>query len=398
MKRIIALPLSLLLLLAALPVGVNAASVPTIKDREQLIEYIREQSGQQNAEFSFKVEGYSEEELIALLSSVNADASSFPTIKSREELIEYMRWKASQMVTEFAVTFEGYTEEAVDVDYASFLPIASGEMNGTLYGDTAELTYTFTYTQASRVLYNLQGGDIELNEKEIALAVSLQKIIKNLIYKDMTDYEKQLAIHDYLVLNVNYDDSRKPGSDAHTAYGAVVNGTAVCQGYAEAARILLSMAGIENYTRTGTAGGENHMWNVVVLDGEAYHMDVTWDGGLNMDDGTRVVSHAYLNLTDAQMKKSHRWDDKLREMIFDKDCTADKYNYFRQNDLVVKSGAEYTKLVSRLYESGVRDIEAYFDGPSVESIDIVAAARAAGSTGYTGFPNTKANVLWIRFK
>jgi hypothetical protein len=200
------------------------------------------------------------------------------------------------------------------------------------------------------------------------------------------------------VLNVTYDDSSRPSDDVYSAYGAIVDGSAVCQGYAEAARLLLSMAGIEHYTLTGTAGGDEHMWNVVVLDGEAYHMDVTWDGNLTMNDGTRVVTHAHMNLTDEQMKKSHVWDDNLRKMIFEADCTADTYNYFRLNNLIVKSNAEYTKLVSRLYNYGVKDIEVYFDGINVEKVDIEAAARAVGSSGYAGFPIVSANVLWIRFK
>jgi hypothetical protein len=292
---------------------------------------------------------------------------------------------------------EGYSEAEYDVDFTEFLPISSSSMNGKLRGDVAELTYDITYTQASRVLHYLMGGVIKLDEKEQATADTAQAVFYEIITEGMSDYEKQLAIHDYLVQTVDYDDSRRPGSDVYTPYGALVNRLAVCQGYAEAARILLSMAGVENYTLTGTADGEDHMWNVVRLEGELYHMDVTWDSNMKIK-GERIISHAYFNLTDQRIKWSHRWDADIREMLFAGECNATEFNYHSYNDLVVRSNAEYKELVTKKYRAGETDIEVYFEGMSIQDADIEGAARAAGASGYAGYPVPSANVLWLRFR
>ena len=69
------------------------------------------------------------------------------------------------------------------------------------------------------------------------------------------------AIHDYVVKHVSYDTSYK----AYTAYEALVNRSAVCQGYALLTYQLLKEAGIENHFVTGTGDGQPHAWNIVKL-------------------------------------------------------------------------------------------------------------------------------------
>lgn len=98
------------------------------------------------------------------------------------------------------------------------------------------------------------------------------------------DYEKTQAVHDYLVEHVNYDLVHKK-NEYHTvkstAYGALVNHSATCQGYAAAAYRLLMELGVNCRVITGEGesanGSEYHAWNIVGIDGVYYNMDVTWD-------------------------------------------------------------------------------------------------------------------------
>lgn len=90
-------------------------------------------------------------------------------------------------------------------------------------------------------------------------------------------YEIVLFFHDELVKNVVYD---KEASFQHTLYGALVEKKAVCDGYATAMQYLLGRVGIECLMVYGSDGeneGENHAWNMVKIDDEYYHLDVTWD-------------------------------------------------------------------------------------------------------------------------
>lgn len=75
------------------------------------------------------------------------------------------------------------------------------------------------------------------------------------IVKETSDFDKELLIHDAIIDSCRYTDSDK--LIASSAYGVLVNGSASCEGYAKAAKLLLDKAGIENYVITGTAKRED---------------------------------------------------------------------------------------------------------------------------------------------
>ena len=117
-------------------------------------------------------------------------------------------------------------------------------------------------------------GRYNLNERQLVLYDKYAKILEEIISPNQSDIEKEIAIHDYLVDNINYVDT---GDSSYNAYSALINGIAVCSGYTECFKTLLDMLGIENATISGEAGGQQHIWNVVNLDNHWYHVDVTWD-------------------------------------------------------------------------------------------------------------------------
>ena len=135
------------------------------------------------------------------------------------------------------------------------------------------------------------------------------------ITPDMTEYEKELYLHDALAGMVTYNES----TNAHNAYGALVDGVAVCEGYAEALQYLLHRAGICSYVVTGTGNGGAHAWNMVRIDGAYYHVDLTWN-----DQGENIY-RAYFNITDAQILEDHTIDTFAYSLP---KCTATEANYF----------------------------------------------------------------------
>lgn len=96
-----------------------------------------------------------------------------------------------------------------------------------------------------------------------------------------SDYDKVKSFHDAIIAKCEYDmDARKKPSaypDSFEAYGALVTGKAVCEGYAKALKLLCDKAGISCVLVGGKANDEDHMWNYVLIGGNWYLADATFD-------------------------------------------------------------------------------------------------------------------------
>lgn len=136
-----------------------------------------------------------------------------------------------------------------------------------------------------------------------------------------TEYEKELILHDRLATRIQYSE----GTNAHDAYGALVLGEAVCEGYAKALQCLLHKVGIESLIVTGfsinpsTELPEGHAWNIVRIDGKYYHTDLTWN------DQQTALFHAFFNLSDTVIKEDHTIDEANFALPV---CNSDDANYF----------------------------------------------------------------------
>lgn len=164
-------------------------------------------------------------------------------------------------------------------------------------------------------------------------------------------YEIALQLHDILCDRITYSTSDEPDPMIWTAYGALVNNSAVCEGYARAYQLLLYEFGIVSTLSTGLAGGEGHMWNIVNLNGQNYHVDVTWD---DRDDGGSPNFHAFFNLTDSQIRLTHNPHPDfslIKDSVFDSgeavsynfnlpECNDDSLNYFNVTGAVFNAGNE----------------------------------------------------------
>lgn len=133
------------------------------------------------------------------------------------------------------------------------------------------------------------------DESSVQVADTKLKSLKKVILKKLEgdDIDKIQQIHDYLVENLEYD-STFSNDNIYNIYGALINNSTVCEGYAKAFKYLLDAAGIPCVMISGTAQNtkgqtETHAWNYVLLDGKWYAIDVTWDdpiiiGGGNLSE------------------------------------------------------------------------------------------------------------------
>ncbi|EJS48817.1 hypothetical protein IC9_03621 [Bacillus toyonensis] len=152
--------------------------------------------------------------------------------------------------------------------------------------------YTFTV----KITYRESKGQTDY------VKAQAKSIINSIIKAGMDEHEKVKVIHDYVVKHVSYDTSFQ----AYTAYEALANRSAVCQGYALLTYQLLKEAGIETHIVTGTGNGQPHAWNQVKIEGKWYHLDTTFDDPIPDVQGR--VTYSYYNLSDEQIARNHQWD------------------------------------------------------------------------------------------
>jgi len=154
----------------------------------------------------------------------------------------------------------------IDFQYASYKGTAHTDLNGL--------------TPVIQIDYELEYYDSKTQEDEVDKAVA--DILKELDLENKTDYERIVAVHDYICDNTEYETASDGEHIRRTAYGALIDGKAVCQGYSLALYRLLLEAGIDNRIIFGqgieTAGASgSHTWNIVKLYGKYYYIDPTWD-------------------------------------------------------------------------------------------------------------------------
>lgn len=141
-------------------------------------------------------------------------------------------------------------------------------------------------------------------------------------------YDQELYFHDYICQNTTYLTQE---DDGYTAYNALVEGRAVCEGYSRALQLFLDMVGIPNYLATGvgvddSGSREGHMWNIVTIDGSNYHVDATWDD-LDAED-IHHYAHTYFNVTDDYIGVNH---EEIAPA--ENNCNAVAANYYVQNGM-----------------------------------------------------------------
>ena len=200
-----------------------------------------------------------------------------------------------------------------------------------------------TYTEID-VLISMQDSELSKAKEEFNEAVDR---ILNDMPDGLSDYEKELYINDTLLDRCEYDDEAakkdKVIGNEQNAYGALVDGKAVCEGYTRAFQLLCQKAGIDCVPINGTCEsdspmGGNHIWNAVCLEGEWYYVDSTWNDFQPEDSEymlTDIERHLYFNVTTERIKQDHTISPVYGEEsdmdycnAYVPECTAEKYNYF----------------------------------------------------------------------
>ena len=173
-------------------------------------------------------------------------------------------------------------------------------------GETV-LRYRVWIAPGEQGTYFAPGFDAQQVEQKVAQTKEAAQRIADEAAQQPQPYDKIRTAHDLLVRQTHYDQGQ--GSGAHSAYAALVERSAVCDGYAGAFQLILDCLGIPCISISGevNADGERqpHMWNAVQLEGSWYGVDVTWDDPVVPDGEWDVLRHTYFLLGEEAMARSH---------------------------------------------------------------------------------------------
>jgi transglutaminase/protease-like cytokinesis protein 3 len=344
----------------------------------------------------------------ALIFTTGTNAASTPTIATVGELgkylintsngnmhIEYERPGAIRSQAEWKSAINAATSEltsSVTLNIANFnnddydlSKIADYNMSisasGTIGKDVSAITYTFTYSPNYRILRAYEDSSLlpVLTGDELAALTRAYEIKNEIITSDMTDYEKELTIHDYIIANYSYNVDAVSNDSAnslrtHSITGMLLDGNGVCEAYANTFMLLCRMSGLNCELATGTLDGVKHQWNIVELNGEYYNVDLTSDDPVPDIKGR--VGYRYFNLSDAELSKTHVSDSTNRS------CNGVRFNYYSYNNLVVTSYEDLSILLNDKLDRGIKTITFKTDESYIlqNSEDIKKAVEGRGLT------------------
>lgn len=134
----------------------------------------------------------------------------------------------------------------------------------------------------------------------------------NEIVKKASEYQfafdKERVVHDEIIKNCEYSNNTD-NIYRNSIYGVLIYKSASCEGYAKTSKYLFDLLKMESYVITGnsyspTGELQAHMWNIINLGGNYYHLDLTWDDPVT-EDGLPMTFYTYFNVSDEVIGKTH---------------------------------------------------------------------------------------------
>ena len=265
-----------------------------------------------------------------------------------------------------------YTSECASNDY-TFTMTATGTYNFRFY----------VMDKPAGVYYLRLNFNIGVSDSSYP---SVDSIVQSAVAEcnsktDGSEYAKALWLHDWLLDQLEYDNTLKWSS----AESALTRELGTCQSYESAYAKLLTAAGIENSETRDTYDG--HTWNAMKLDGQWYQTDCTWD-----DSSDNWYSfdqrHLYFGLTDELMAIAHPGHSKIYTTdTYKTRSTSLADNYFVRAGDAEKWAKAYADRIQKNLDAGKTEFKIAADNssypPSISGIQNGITAYAINQMTWT---------------
>lgn len=286
---------------------------------------------------------------------IDTEAGLLDTVFANSALSE---WIALNMLNhETTISLDGFNE-ASDSEYLIDALLEAYTQN-PLIGIMDSASYDYD-TNSLEILYIMSAEDTEAMQK--ASLAKAAEIADEIIKPEMSDYEKEEAINEYLCKNASYNEEimeyiNEDGtiseeavdefSASFTPYGVLVDNYGVCESYAEAFLMIAREAGLEAVIVTGRLDNVNHEWNRVKMDGSWYSLDVT-------NNDNEYMPNCYFNLPDEIASGILVQDDTAFIDSYVDQYTSEgiDFEYYNVKKLYTEDADEAASMMTDLLKNG----------------------------------------------
>lgn len=264
---------------------------------------------------------------------VNAGASKIAynavantEITTWDQVVKEVVKQMNEFSTDISIIYKGSMTNFSDNALAAF---DKAKQQAVYAGEHIESISSSTDTAGNikfKIKYLTNKAQEEIVQKKV------DQVLANIITPSMTTFQKVKAVNDYIVSNAKYGESTK--SSPHSAHALLIEGQAVCQGYALLTYKMLNQIGVDVQYVVGVVDGNvPHAWNLVKIDGKWYHLDTTWNDPV--PDRKGAVRYQYFLVDDRTMAQDHSWiaSDYPK-------ATSTKYSYYHDVDFPAQVGQQ----------------------------------------------------------
>ena len=350
---------------------------------------------------------------------VSNNVSFDPTISDKQQFYNAVKYALANFNESIELNIKNYNNKDYNLDMIDKVIYENPEIDYSYYACSSSVGFPDQEGFTSYLLklkYKLSKEQM-INEQN-AVNNKVKEILSTILTPGMSDYQKELAIHNYVIKNAKYDSLASSNSEpieSHNSYGVLVLGIGVCESYAKALSLLFSEAGLVEKYVVGDAndgtGSVGHAWNMIKLDGEWYNVDATWDDPV-MSDGSSIISHDYFNITDKMIGKDHVADETLIDFP---DCTGTKYYFFNMNGpefdsngnpmIFVSNDAEFKTILSSVLDKRGTSLSLVLTNSTTQSYnldktigEIISGRYAVHFSWYTSVDPVDGNIRYMEIQ
>lgn len=294
----------------------------------------------QGIRFDFSVKAEENRDSNSLLQEVFNDPGT--KINNPQEYYDALRYALANFKSQVTLNISNYNSKDYSLEIANKVVNDNPILNYGYRGTRASISsYASTGPAVMDINFNYDFTKERMEYMKKASENKAKEIISKVLKTGMSDLEKELALHDYVVNNAKYDArlyTDNMPSESYLDYGVLIEGVGVCDSYARAMYRLLNTAGIESIyvIGDGVSGGQiiPHAWNIVKIQDNYYQLDATWNDPV-LSSGGDELSYAYFNVTDEKLSKDHIWDNSKYPK-----STDDRFSYLQDMSYPITSGQD----------------------------------------------------------